>query len=156
MYGCGWRDRRFAGIDGQGVELSDHTPDVHLLPSSRALASNQIAREIRATDSLAAVENAIRAAGRASEIAYERRKAANGRPANPAVPKPGALESRAFGEDLAHIRDDVARRGIDFITLRGLAERLGIPGSRLADLQHHLAATTHPGEYTPPLWTVRP
>jgi hypothetical protein len=150
--------RGTAEIRDQGlvVELTEHTPDVHLLSSSHVLASNHIARDLDGTSSLADVEDALRAAGRTSEIDYERRKAANSRPARRAVLEPGAADARVFADQLAQIRDDAARRGIDFITLRGLAERLGIPGTGLANLQRHLTSTRQPGEYTPPLWNVRP
>jgi hypothetical protein len=60
----------------------------------------------------------------------------------------------ALVDELTQIREDAARRGIDFITLRGLAERLGIAGSGLADLQRHLTSSRQLGEYTAPLWNV--
>jgi hypothetical protein len=141
---------------GFPVELTDHTPNVHLLTSSHALASNHIARDLDGTKSLADVENAIRATGRTSEIDYERRKAADGHAARRGVPTPGAVGSRAFADELAHIREDAARRGTDFITLRGLAERLGIPGTGLADLQNELKSAQQLGEYSAPLWNMRP
>jgi hypothetical protein len=136
------------------VVLSDHTPEVHALPAHRILEINHIARELRETRSLDAAEAALRAAGRESEIDYERRKASTRSDTTTTKPPP-ALGNAALLEQLADIRDDAARRGIDFLTLRGLAERLGLPGTRLGDLHAHLSA--HPnGEYAPPLWRVRP
>jgi hypothetical protein len=148
--------RGIAEIRDQGfpVVLSDHTPNVHVLPASHALASNHIALDLCGTSSLAEVENAIRARGQPSEIDYERRKAAYGRPA--AVRNPVTAGAREFANELAQIRDDAVTRGIDFITLRGLAERLGIPGTGLADLQRHLTSTRQLGEYTAPLWNIHP
>jgi hypothetical protein len=139
------RDRGFP------VSLSDRTPDVHAIPGGRALTSNRIAHELRGTRSLAEVETALRALGRESEIDYERRKAENDRIARPTPSGPSAP---ALVKELAQIREEAARRGVDFITLRGLAERLGIAGAGLADLQRHLTSSPQLGDYTPPLWSV--
>jgi hypothetical protein len=136
------------------VVLSDHTPEVHALSAHRILEINRIARELRHTRSLDAAEAALRAAGRQSEIDYERRKASTRSDTTTTEPTP-ALGNAALLEHIAQIRDDAARRGIDFLTLRGLAERLGLPGTRLADLHAHLTAHAN-GEYAPPLWRVRP
>jgi hypothetical protein len=61
--------------------------------------------------------------------------------------------SAAFLDQLAEIRGDAARRGVDFITLRGLAERLRLPASRLPDLRRQLDSQAN-GNYDAPLWTV--
>ena len=144
--------RGTAEIRDQGfpVSLSDRTSEVHSVPDGRVLASNRIARELRGSNSLAEVEAVLRAGGRQSEIDYERRKAASGRIAR----STSEASAPALVNGLAQIRADAARRGIDFITLRGLAERLGIAGAGLADLQHRLASSPQLGEYTPPLWSV--
>jgi hypothetical protein len=146
--------RGTAEIRDQGlpVTLSDHTAEVHALPAHRITEINQLAQQLRPTDSLEAAENAVRAAGRQSEIDYERRKANN---LSQPTASPSALSPPALLEQLAEVREDAARRGIDFITLRGLAERLGLPGTRLGDLHRHLSSRPQ-GEYTPPLWSVRP
>jgi hypothetical protein len=145
--------RGTAEIRDQGfpVALSDRTPDVHAIPNGRAFACNLIARELRRSTSLAEVETTLRALGRESEIDYERRKAESGRIGRSTPPEPSAP---ALAEELTQIRNDAARRGVDFITLRGLAERLGIPGDGLIDLQHYLASSPQLGQYTPPLWSV--
>jgi hypothetical protein len=146
--------RGTAEIRDQGlpVMLSDHTAEVHALPAHRITEINQLAQQLRHTDSLEAAETALRVTGRGSEIDYERRKANNRSHATASTPAPSAA---ALLEQLAEIRGDAARRGIDFITLRGLAERLGLPGTRLGDLHRHLSSRPH-GEYAPPLWNVRP
>jgi hypothetical protein len=148
--------RGTAEIRDQGlpVILSDHTAEIHALPAHRILEINQIARKLRHTRSLEAAEAALRAAGRGSEIDYERRKASTRSQTTTTEPT-RVLDNPPLDDDLAKIRDDAAQRGIDFLTLRGLAERLGLPGKRLGDLHAHLSA--HPnGEYAPPLWRVRP
>jgi hypothetical protein len=144
--------RGTAEIRDQGfpVSLSDRTPEVHVISDGRVLATNRIARGLRGSTSLAQVETVIRAGGRDSEIDYERRKAESGRTAR-STPDTSAP---ALVNGLAQIRADAARRGVDFITLRGLAERLGVAGAGLADLQRHLASSPQLGEYTPPLWSV--
>jgi hypothetical protein len=145
--------RGTAEIRDQGfpVSLSDRTPEVHAIPDGRALTFNRIAHELRRSNSLAEVEAVLRASGRQSEIDYERRKAESG---GIARPTPSEASAPALVNGLAQIRADAARRGVDFITLRGLAERLGIAGAGLPDLQRRLASSPQLGEYTPPLWSV--
>jgi len=134
---------------GYPVVLSDHTPEVHAMPAPRISEINRLARHLRDTDSLEAAEATLRASGRESEIDYERRKARRRANDRAAAPNTAALVER-----LAEIQRDAARRGIDYITLRGLAERLGIPGTHLAELQRLLSARPQ-GDYVPPLWNVR-
>jgi hypothetical protein len=144
--------RGTAEIRDQGfpVSLSDRTPNVHAIPDGGAIASNRIAHALRRSSSLADVETTLRALGRESEIDYERRKAegrfARSTPSEPFAP--------VRVNELAQIREDAARRGVDFITLRGVAERLGIAGVSLVDLQRLLASSPQLGQYTPPLWSV--
>jgi hypothetical protein len=147
--------RGTAEIRDQGfpVSLSDRTPEVHALPVRLAFTSNRIAQELRGSSSLDEVESTLRATGRESEIDYERRKARRGRVAQSTLPDSAAP---ALVYELTQIRADAARRGIDFITLRGLAERLGVAGTGLADLQRHLTSSRQLGEYTAPLWSVHP
>lgn len=136
------------------VMLSDHTPEVHALPAHRIIDINRLAQQLTHTSSLEAAEDVLRAAGRASEVDYERRKANARRDTTTTDSTPAGADT-AFLDQLAEIRGDAARRGVDFITLRGLAERLGLPGTRLDDLRRHLS-TLPSGEYAPPLWRVRP
>jgi hypothetical protein len=89
--------------------------------------------------------------GRESEIDYERRKAKQRVDAAAS----DATSAVAFVDQLDELRGDAARRGIDFITVRGLAERLGLSGTRLTDLQR-LLSSRPPDEYTAPLWNVHP
>ena len=148
--------RGTAEIRDQGfpVVLSDHTPDVHALPAQRVLDFNRIAQRLQATRSLQEAETALLATGRPSEIDYERRKAKQ-RGDVAAVEPATASTTRALAEQLAEIRGDAAQRGVDFITLRGLAERLALPGNRLAELQRHLYSR-HGTDYAAPLWSVHP
>ena len=147
--------RGTAEIRDQGfpVVLSDHTPDVHALPAQRVLDFNRIAQRLQATRSLHEAEAALLATGRPSEIDYERRKAKQLGDAAAVAPAP--LTTRALADQLAEIRGDAAQRGVDFITLRGLAERLALPGNRLAELQRHLSSR-HGTDYAAPLWSVHP
>jgi hypothetical protein len=61
----------------------------------------------------------------------------------------------SLADRMAEIRADAAHRHVDFITLRGLAERLGLHGSRLGELRDELQSQ-RAGEYSAPLWVVRP
>jgi hypothetical protein len=62
-----------------------------------------------------------------------------------------ALARDSLGERIAQIRVDAAARGAAFITLRGLAERLGCSGSQLAELRAGLGA-----DYEARIWRVQP
>jgi hypothetical protein len=145
--------RGTAEIRDQGVPvvLSDHTPEIHLLPAERILDVNRIAQQLRGTRSLDEAEIAVRATGRESEIDYERQKAKQRVDAAASHP----TSAVALVDQLDEIRADAARRGVDFITIRGLAERLGLSGPRLAELQR-LLSSSPPDEYTAPLWNVHP
>jgi hypothetical protein len=136
---------------GLPVTLTDDTPIVYALDSPSTVHANRLARQLARTSSLAQAEDVVRAIGRESEIDYERRKARS--LAEAAVPDPPAEAS--LSDRLAEIRADAAHRRVDFITLRGLAERLGLPGSRLADLRYELRSRPT-DEYLAPLWIVRP
>jgi hypothetical protein len=142
--------RGTAEIRDQGfpVSLNSRTPDV---PAQLALTANDISQDLRGSHSLDEVEATIRARGRASEIDYERHKAQGDRIARSSASDASAS---ALVDKLAQVREDAARRGVDFITFRGLAERLGIAGAGLADLQRRLVSSPQLGEYTPPLWIV--
>jgi hypothetical protein len=146
--------RGTAEIRDQGfpVILSDHTPEVHELTARRVLDHNRVARHFLDTRSLADAETALRDAGRESEVDYERRKAEKRRPRT--TGQMATVPNSAFVDQLAEIRSAAARRGVDFITLRGLAERLDLPGIRLDELQHHLSSRPR-SEYVAPLWRVR-
>jgi hypothetical protein len=130
--------------------LSDHTADVHALPAQRVIDLNRIARRLQPTRSLQEAESALLATGRPSEIDYERRKAKH-------RDEVAAADSttQALADQLAEIRGDAAQRGVDFITLRGLAERLALPANRLAELQRHLQGRAGT-DYAAPLWSVHP
>jgi hypothetical protein len=148
----GTRGTAEIGDQGFPVMLSDHTPEVHFLPAKRIVEVNRIAHQLRATRSLDAAEDALRATGRESEIDYERRKAKQ-RIDGPEASLASATTTDAFVDQLDALRGDAARRGVDFITLRGLAERLGLPGTSLVELQRHLNSRPRQ-EYAAPLWNV--
>ena len=66
-----------------------------------------------------------------------------------------ASTTRALADQLAEIRGDAAQRGVDFITLRGLAERLHCPET--ASPSSNATSTRGMKRTTPPrLWKVHP
>ena len=115
--------RGTAEIRDQGfpVVLSDHTPDVYALPAQRVLDVNGIAQRLPATRSLQEAEAALLATGR-----RQRSTTNAARPSDTARRRrePATAQPRGARRQLAEIRADAAQRGVDFITLRGLAERL--------------------------------
>jgi hypothetical protein len=85
-----------------------------------------------------------------SGLDYERRKATAGRQT---ADKQASLPDLI---DAAHrYCADAARRGVDFVTFRRLAEVLGIGAPESSGLRQRFIAL-EPEHYTPPLWAVRP
>jgi hypothetical protein len=134
------------------VALTDHTPQIARLEYEHVMRANQLAQQLVDTHSLAEANEALRSAGRDSEINYERRKA---RQLQESQAEHETHERPSLHDQLVQIQAHATRQGLDFITLRSLAERLRLPGSQLADLQNQLR-TQRPGEYEPPIWTIHP
>jgi hypothetical protein len=138
------------------VELTDHTPEIARLDYTPVMRANQLAQQLVDTGSLAEADEALRSAGRDSEIDYERRKARQLDRTRQAKQQAHEASDRpSLHNQLLQIQAQATRQSLDFITFRSLAERLDLPGSRLAELQDQLRAQ-RPGEYDPPLWTIHP
>lgn len=138
---------------GLRVALTDKTIDIAHADHAPVLRVNRLAQQLVATHTLEEAEAVLRATGRTSEIEYERRKARQQQQTRAATSGDNSSRQAVSAHRLAEERREAARRGTDFITLRGLAERLGIPGDQLADLQGALRSEW-PDDYDPPVWTV--
>lgn len=149
---------------GDPVALSPESAAVRAVSAGRALAHNRVADAVRPTTSLADAEAAVAALGRESEIALERRR--RRRPPAPAAaptagdgdPGGGANPARGAGGALTRlevIAADARARGVRLLTMRRIAERLGLTHEGLAALQHRLEAEAHPAYLGPALDTAR-
>jgi len=141
------RDRRLP------VALTDHTPEIALIDHAQVMRANGLAQQLVDTRSLAEADDVLHKAGRDSEIDYERRKARQRDGTQQRTLRES--DTLTLRNQLSEIQTNARQQGLDFITLRSLAEQLALPGSCLAELQNELK-TLRPGEYAPPLWTIRP
>jgi hypothetical protein len=136
--------------DGLTVRLSDHSSAIYRLDHAAVLAHSRIARALLDTHSLAEADAALTAIGMASEIGYERTKAATlGDTSAKAT-----LDVEDALRRLDRYAADASRSGIDFLTLRRVAEVLGLRQAGLARLTVELRRR-RPRQYQPPLWVVR-
>jgi hypothetical protein len=133
---------------GTPVGLTTHSAEVWRLTALGVLGVNGIAREVLGTSSLDQAEGAMTATGRPSELEYERLKA--GRLPARREPPDVAATIKAW---LVETQASVAVRGIDFVTLRRLAELLQLPYQALPSLWSQLRLQ-NPRAYLPPLWAV--
>ncbi|HEX8802901.1 MAG TPA: DUF1152 domain-containing protein, partial [Acidimicrobiales bacterium] len=132
---------------GLVVDLTDRSPDVYRLGLADALAANHVATRLAATASLAEAEDVTRSVCGFSEIDHERTKAARlGRR------QPACLTGETDDAVRAFERE-AARRGIDYVTFRRIAEATSLGPAAAADLRRHLVAT-RPDHDAWPLWAV--
>lgn len=109
---------------GLPVHLSDTTATVDEMSLAAALPPDEVTDRIRATASLAALEDAFRETFQISEIDYERRKAQSLHDGNP--------PARA---DVATFLAQAAGRGSQWVTRRRLREATGtVPAYNLDEL----------------------
>lgn len=109
---------------GLPVPLTDTTASVHEMSLTAALPADEVTDRIRATTSLAALEEAFRETFQISEIDYERRKAQT---LDKGSPPPRV--------DVALFLAQAAERGTQWVTRRRLREAAGtVPTDRLDNL----------------------
>lgn len=137
------------------VEMQAGHSTVELTPDSSALHSlallplsleGSLAAILRCTTSLESAQQGLVGLGLRSELEYERSKASH-------LQRGGALDSDSLLEAADNITADKAAREIDMLTLRRLAETLGLSSksyvTNLACLKEG-----RPWLYCPPVWIV--
>ncbi|HET6953516.1 MAG TPA: DUF1152 domain-containing protein [Acidimicrobiales bacterium] len=134
-----------------GVPLTDRSPGVHALPLATAVAGNRLAAALVGTTALDEVEDVTRRICGASEIDYERTKAA----ARDAAPRGPVAFDQPLDERVTEVEAAAAARGVDFLTFRRIAEAVGLPAGAVAALRDHLVAT-RPDHHVWPLWSLTP
>lgn len=133
---------------GLPVALTDEGPTVHLVDLDDAVARNQLARAIMATETLDEVEAHSREICGYSEIDYERNKAAWLKDQPPADLVPQTVLAQ-----LDQFEDEARRRGVTHTTFRHLTEALNLNGSQREDLRQ-LLIDSRPQQYETPLWRM--
>ncbi|MFI0900804.1 DUF1152 domain-containing protein [Streptomyces sp. NPDC020983] len=131
------------------IPLTDESPTVHEADLDEALQRNELARRLLSTTSLKEAEARSREVCGYSEIDYERNKALW---LTDQATKP--LDADTALSHLAEFEADARARGITHTTFRRLTEALRFDGAQRADLRA-LLITSHPDQYTAPLWRFR-
>jgi hypothetical protein len=134
---------------GLGVELTDRSAATYLLAFPDVLDVNQLASALADTTSLADAEEIARGISGFSEIDYERAKVDRIKAgASPRAP--------SDLDELLHVFErDAAARGIDFVTIRRIAEATGMRPADARGLRRYLSAV-RPNHYAWPLWSISP
>lgn len=106
---------------GALVQLTAHSAEVHRLDLAETFDGSLVAKALAETRSLVEAEDACRAVTGRSEIDYER-----GRAATMPVKRASAIDPAKLRPLIAAYERDAARRGVQHLTYRRLAEALGI------------------------------
>lgn len=129
---------------GGGVQLTASSATVFAVDGGRALKASS-AHTLTDTTTLADVEDAVRAFHGTTEIDYERKKA-NCRPATATVPSADSLPQ------LDRYAAKVAAQGIDYVTVRRVAELIGATDPAATAQLRRLLAEYRADRYDPPLY----
>jgi hypothetical protein len=146
----GYRGRAEIRGEGLPVSLDDRTARVHLFECEHVLRRNALAQHVMNSSSLHEAENALRVFSPLTEIDRERlvmrrRERATERH----EPRPEMLERLQRYSRLA------TGRGVDFLTIRRVAEVLEVAGDRLPELIEMLERLA-PRRVAVPIWMCRP
>jgi hypothetical protein len=131
------------------VVLTDHSAEVHRLDRHPVLEGNRLASAVLKTSSLEEAETGIKKAGGRSEVDVERTKAEGRRNRLRTL-----LDTEALRRCLDALDDDAGRRGVAFVTIRRIAEQLGLTTPDLDELVAKLREF-QPARCQPPLWLLR-
>jgi hypothetical protein len=131
------------------VELTEGATVMHSLGLQALLSEASPAKALRGASSLEEAQDALVALGAKSELEYERQKAAG-----------SELTDRVLGADallraVDSLADEATSDGVDLLTLRRVAEALGLTGegfaANLGTLRRLRAL-----QCCPPVWVVNP
>lgn len=142
---CGTRDAP------RPVLLDDTARQVHRLTLDRVLGLSPLARALAGCSSLEEAEEASRAVCGFSEIARERRRAAD--PATPPAPHRPDRDPAALLDHFAAWERETLARGIAYATTRRITEELDLTAAEARALLAGLR-TAAPERHVPPLWRL--
>jgi hypothetical protein len=135
---------------GSLVPMTASSPTVLTIPSYSIDRANPYSPLLTPTRSLDQAEGIMyRARLEPTEIEYEREKAERATARN----EPG--DTLPSPEQIDAISEAARSRGVDFLTIRRLAELAGITNANMTNLVD-LLATQDARRLDPPLWEVRP
>jgi hypothetical protein len=145
----GYRGKAEIRAGGIAVELTDDSANVHLLHGESVFGQNLLAAALCSTRSLAEADDEVAMLGSRSELDVERQAAIRWR-----IRPDG---QRLRGDWLARLEaysENVASRGISYLTLRRVAEVLGID-DRDARRLAQILGRRDPMRINPPVWLTR-
>lgn len=134
---------------GRVVPLTVASATAFVVPA-RALADSEIILKMMPTSNFDAAISVVELIAGSSETAYEQSKAGAAPSRRPYVP---GLSDLARVDEVAA---EAMARGVDFITVRRLAEMLGVRNIGGLTSLRRLLAAERPELYDPPLYAVRP
>jgi hypothetical protein len=145
---AGARGRVEVRGDGLVVEVTDHSAEVFAFEHPSIMRGNTVAQALADSTSLEEADAAAAAICGSSELAYERRKAAQLAAAGRDLDIEEAVAS------LRRYSAKAAVRAIDYLTVRRIGEVLGLSIDALSKLTDSLR-NTQVSPYFPPLWPVK-
>jgi hypothetical protein len=134
--------------DGLVVEVTDRSTEVFAFEHGNVMGGNTVAQALAGSRSLAEADAAAAGICGSSELAYERRKAAQLAPRGRDLDVEGAIAA------LQRYSTAAAARAIDYLTVRRIGEVLGLSIGALSKLKDSLRHR-QVSPYFPPLWPVR-
>jgi len=147
--------RGIAEVRGRGsrVKLDASSALIHTFDYDRVLERNRIAQEMSHTSSLRAAEATVRLFHLQSEIDIERavleRRAARQRHDH------RAFDYFALEKTLVDYSEAAAERGVKYLTIRRLAEVLGLRSAKMPQFQRFLQRR-HRARLEVPVWDCQP
>jgi hypothetical protein len=134
--------------DGLVVEVTGRSAEVYAFELAAVMAGNAVAQALAHSTSLDQADAAAARVCGTSELAYERRKAAQLTPGGRDLDVDEAIAA------LQRYGATAAARAVDYLTVRRIGEVLGLSIDALSKLTDSLRHR-HVSPYFPPLWPVR-
>ena len=129
------------------VELTEEATLLHRLDLQAVLSDVSPANALHGATSLDEAQSTLVALGAKSELEYERQKAAGSDLTN------SLLGSDALVRAVDSLADGATSEDVDLLTLRRVAEELGLTAEGFAANLGHLWQL-RPQQYCPPVWVV--
>ena len=129
------------------VELAEEGTLLHSLDLQAVLSDTSPANALRGATSLDEAQDALVALGAKSELEYERQKAANSKLTE------SVLDSDALVRSVDSLSDEATSDDVDLLTLRRVAEALGLTAEGFAANLGTLRQL-RPLQCSPPVWVV--
>jgi hypothetical protein len=145
---AGARGRVEVRGEGLVVEVTDRSAEVFAFAHGNVMRGNAVAQALGGSTSLDEADASAATVCGNSELGYERRKAAR------LAPRGRDLDVEEAVASLQRYGAEAAARAVDYLTVRRIAEALGLSIDALTKLTD-LLRSRQVSPYFPPLWPVR-